>query len=98
MLTMNEKDRYISDFAAFQKARNGRNPWLREIRQGAIARFADLGFPTQRNEDWKYTNVAPIGHTPFKPALHNGIKVRDAGKYLFGHEDCCHLVFVNGAY
>jgi Fe-S cluster assembly protein SufD len=33
---------------------------LRKLREEAFAYFEDNGFPTQRLEDWKYTNVAPI--------------------------------------
>ena len=33
-------------------------------RRAAIARFAELGFPGTRNEDWKFTSVAPLVRTP----------------------------------
>ena len=33
---------------------------LRNLRERAFAFFADTGFPTPKDEDWKYTNVAPI--------------------------------------
>jgi len=33
---------------------------LRKLREEAFAYFEENGFPTQRLEDWKYTNVAPI--------------------------------------
>ena len=36
-----------------------------DARRRAIARFASLGFPTQRDEDWKYTSVAAIAGTSF---------------------------------
>ncbi len=34
---------------------------MRELRQRAFDRFSSLGFPIPKQEDWKYTNVAPIG-------------------------------------
>ncbi|MGI8812562.1 MAG: Fe-S cluster assembly protein SufD [Pyrinomonadaceae bacterium] len=34
--------------------------WLRDIRKRAFDEFSFAGFPTVKNEDWKYTNVAPI--------------------------------------
>ncbi len=46
----------------------GSPPWLKEIRERAIARFAEVGFPTTRLEQWRFTNVQPISETPF--ALH----------------------------
>jgi len=38
-----------------------KNPALRTLRERAFARFAEIGFPTVREENWKYTSVAPIG-------------------------------------
>lgn len=42
--------------------------WLRSLREAAGARFAALGFPTLRQEEWKYTNLAPIARTRFERA------------------------------
>jgi Fe-S cluster assembly protein SufD len=36
------------------------NDNLRRLRDEAFAAFSLLGFPTVKNEDWKYTNVAPL--------------------------------------
>ena len=35
---------------------------IRALRESAIARFSELGFPTKRrgNEEWKYTDVSSI--------------------------------------
>jgi Fe-S cluster assembly protein SufD len=43
-------------------------PWLRELSERGAARFAELGFPTVRREEWRFTNVAPIAETPFRLA------------------------------
>jgi Fe-S cluster assembly protein SufD len=40
-------------------------PWLVHLRENAMARFEDLGFPTTKDEEWKYTNVASIARTDF---------------------------------
>jgi Fe-S cluster assembly protein SufD len=40
-------------------------PWLGAVRREAIARFAERGLPTPRDEDWKYTSIAPIAATAF---------------------------------
>ena len=58
--------RYVADFEAF--ARNGASgapTWLRELREGAIARFSELGFPTTKQEEWRFTSVAPIADALF---------------------------------
>ena len=59
-------DRYLADFQAFSRNGGGSAPgWLQEIRQGAIARFAELGFPTTKQEEWRFTSVAPIAEAGF---------------------------------
>lgn len=51
---------------AFQKAYTvfAGNPaaktWLRPIQDRAFRAFAQAGFPTMRDEDWKYTNLAKV--------------------------------------
>jgi Fe-S cluster assembly protein SufD len=42
--------------------------WLRELRARALTRFAALGIPTTRDEDWRFTNVGPIAETSFRLA------------------------------
>ena len=44
--------------------------WVRERREQASRRFAEVGFPNTRQEDWRFTNVAPIADAKF--ALANG--------------------------
>src|SRR5215207_9526223 len=39
---------------------------LRLLREKAFAYFAQNGFPTPRDEEWKYTNVAEIQNKQFK--------------------------------
>jgi Fe-S cluster assembly protein SufD len=39
--------------------------WVRERRERAARRFAEVGFPTVRSEDWRFTNVAPIADARF---------------------------------
>ena len=59
-------ERYLADFRAF--AHNGAAvapAWLKEIRESAIARFAELGFPTTKQEEWRFTSVAAIAETRF---------------------------------
>src|SRR2546427_9628333 len=59
-------EHYVRDFQAFaSNGAAGAPAWLREIRKGAIARFAELGFPTMKQEAWRFTSVAPIAETRF---------------------------------
>ena len=46
----------------FQKSlENADQPgWLKALRENAFAYFTENGFPTVRDEEWKYTNVAAL--------------------------------------
>ena len=43
-------------------------PWLELVRSSAMDRFEQLGFPSVREEDWKYTNLAALAKESFVPA------------------------------
>jgi Fe-S cluster assembly protein SufD len=43
-------------------------PWLNTIRQLALGRFTASGFPSPREEEWKYTNVTALEKKLFQPA------------------------------
>jgi len=47
-------------------------PWAQALREAAFERFAKLGFPTTREEEWRFTNVAPIARASFKRRLAAG--------------------------
>ncbi len=96
-----DTDSYLSSFAQLQKGLEGKQPpWLQQIRQAAISRFSDLGFPTSRQEEWKYTEVAPIQRTAFRPAdcELNGLTTERLTELTFGNLQCPRLVFLNGHY
>jgi Fe-S cluster assembly protein SufD len=40
--------------------------WLRRLREAGFERFAELGFPTTHDEEWRFTNVARIARTAFR--------------------------------
>jgi len=50
------------------RADRRRSDWLASIQDEAIERFVELGFPTRRHEEWRYTNVAAIAKQEFIPA------------------------------
>ena len=96
---MSVTDRYVADFKAFAGNGAASAPsWLKQIREGAIARFAELGFPTTKQEEWRFTSVAPIVDTPFShPASripHPGLS--EIGALLIG--DGPRVVLVDGRY
>ncbi|HTX53141.1 MAG TPA: Fe-S cluster assembly protein SufD [Candidatus Baltobacteraceae bacterium] len=54
--------------ASERRVRSAGQAWILPLRQAAMDRFAALGFPTTRDEDWRFTNIAPIARTGFRPA------------------------------
>jgi Fe-S cluster assembly protein SufD len=63
------RERVLSAFRALEDhTRAGTPAWLERARRAAIERFAATGFPTTRDEDWRYTNVAAIEATPLQLA------------------------------
>jgi Fe-S cluster assembly protein SufD len=43
-------------------------PWVQHLREAAFQRFAELGFPTTHDEEWRFTSVAPIARTSWTAA------------------------------
>jgi len=96
--TTPELQSYLDAFTRFEKNAVGRDlAWLRQLRQAGFARFSELGFPTTRDEDWRFTNVAPISRTVFQPAESAKVGRRDIEPFLIPGA-ACQLVFVNGRY
>ena len=66
---MNAVESIRSEFERFAEARPAGEPaWLPTLRKAALARFAELGFPTRGLEDWRYTNLAPLARRGFRLA------------------------------
>jgi Fe-S cluster assembly protein SufD len=97
---MKETDPYLEKFERFEE--QAKQPaWVFPMRKAGIARFAELGFPTLQQEDWRFTNVAPIAKLPFKPvfqASSNSLTGEGIAEFTFGSLAASRLVFVNGHY
>jgi Fe-S cluster assembly protein SufD len=92
-------DRFVADFARHADTLPGAQvAWLARLREDALAHFVERGFPTTRDEDWKYTSVAPIAKRAFTLAP-RGILARLDASALGMDEDAPHrLVFVDGRF
>ncbi|MFN8008146.1 MAG: Fe-S cluster assembly protein SufD [Terriglobia bacterium] len=96
-----EKELYLSSFADLQRTKNGLEPaWLKTLRQTAIDSFEQKGFPSVHDEEWRFSNIAPIVKTPFKPATPQGHKLTEKKiqPWSLGSWENHRLVFVNGAF
>lgn len=57
---------FVDDFEAFRTSEAFGPEWLRTARAAAFGRFLEQGFPTPRDEEWKFTNVAPIAQIEWR--------------------------------
>ncbi len=88
---------YLESFKRFENGAGGPE-WLRPVRKKAIKRSAELGYPTVRDEDWKFTNLTPLVRTAFRLAEGGAEpKAADLAAYRFD-ETALRLVFVDGRY
>ncbi len=90
---------YLRDFTGTNTGSDAPGPdWLLSLRQSAAERFGAVGFPTRRNEEWRFTNVAPIAETPFALAgkAESMMTAETLASYTYEGMGGTQLVFVNG--
>jgi Fe-S cluster assembly protein SufD len=92
---------YVQEFGARNGTATAEGPeWLEPVRRAAIDRFAASGFPTARDEEWRFTPIAPITQGTWRLAAgsRRAVTREDLAPFIFGHAEWTTLVFVDGAY
>jgi Fe-S cluster assembly protein SufD len=94
------RDGQLAHHAEFAAKLAPEPAWLAGLRREAAAAFASAGFPNTRQEEWRYTNVAPIAKAGFGPA---GAPAREVARadleaHAFPVFACSVFVFVNGRF
>lgn len=74
--------------------------WLDTLRDAGIRRFSEAGFPTLKNENWRYTNIRPILKQKFIPATVSGghSETSEVADFLMPGLEAHRLVFINGRF
>jgi Fe-S cluster assembly protein SufD len=74
--------------------------WLEPLRRAAASRFAAVGFPTPRDEEWRFTPIAPVAQRAWRagPTDPAGVPAELLAPFIFGHPEWSTLVFVDGVY
>lgn len=97
-----ETDTYQIEHARFREAQSSIIPtWLCELRERGLNRFTELGIPTTRDEEWRFTNIAPLLKKPFKVAdgaTPVGSQIDELIQQAALDDDFHRLVFVNGRF
>ncbi|HKE55619.1 MAG TPA: Fe-S cluster assembly protein SufD [Pyrinomonadaceae bacterium] len=93
------ENNYQAAFRALQQTKPSA-PWVELVRESAMDRFQSLGFPSVTNEEWKYTNLAPLAKdASFRPATEERLSAitKDAiSSFVYPETGTSHLVLVNG--
>jgi len=97
---MSAAQHYVEHYRELAKALPGEHlPWLRRLREEAQSRFSATGFPSPREEEWKYTNIAPIEKKRFVPAIDSPSDMTDTNVLTrLRLANAWSLVFVDGIY
>ena len=95
------RDKLSSSFIVFENELNGerRSP-LHQKRRAAMERFELKGFPSTRDEEWKYPNLKPLRGPDYK-IFHEGeqsLEFREIKRFFLNDIDTYKIVFVNGKY
>ncbi len=94
-------EKHLEKFSRFE-AGAGHPAWVLPLRKAGMARFAERGFPTLQDEDWRFTNVAPIAKLPFRPIFElpatEALTRETIAGLPFGRLAGRRLVFLDGHY
>lgn len=90
---------YITNYPAILGQLPGQSlPWLHQARAAALAQFSENGFPSPRQEEWRYTNVKALEKKVFSPIFAANDKVDASFLARYQLADAWSVVLVNGQY
>jgi len=85
--------------AGLELETDGQQPtWVKEMRTSSLQWIAQHGFPTLKDEDWKYTQIKTVLEVPFQVATRLTSWLPSIGEIdgLAGNLGGTRLVFING--
>jgi Fe-S cluster assembly protein SufD len=95
--TAEARRHYLAEYERLKQHR-AEPAWLAELRDGAAARFAELGFPTTRLEDWKYTDVTRVVEGEYRAPDGQSVEAGAAEAHYVDEAARCRLAFVDGRF
>ncbi len=93
--------RYAAEYETLAPVLPGSSlPWLTQLRARALQKFSAQGFPSPREEEWRYTNVSAIEKKLFSPSLSRTTDSNAVTVELksFQLEDAWTVVLVDGRF
>ncbi|WP_416446437.1 Fe-S cluster assembly protein SufD [Leeuwenhoekiella sp. A16] len=96
---MNLKDKLLSSYLAFQENLD-MDTDIHTLRDKAIKTFEEKGFPTKKEEAWKYTSLNSVLKNDYSlfPKKEDAIEFNDVKKYFLHDIDSYKIVFIDGIY
>ncbi len=96
---MSLKDKLVSSFFAFEDHLDDDSP-IHEIRNEAITIFEGKGFPTKKEEAWKYTSLKNIIKNDYSllPNREHNVELKNVRSYFLHDIDTYKVVFIDGVY
>ncbi|MDC6350532.1 Fe-S cluster assembly protein SufD [Zeaxanthinibacter sp. PT1] len=96
---MDLKDKLVSSFMAFENTIDVEHP-IHDIRSEAIKNFESKGFPSKKDEAWKYTSLNSLQKVDFSifPKEENTLEYSQVKKYFLHEIDTYKIVFIDGIY
>ncbi len=96
---MDLKEKLVSSFMAFENNVDLDNP-IHDIRSEAIKNFETKGFPSRKEEAWKYTSLNSLQKVDFSifPKEENALEYNHVKKYFLHEIDTYKIVFIDGIY
>ncbi|EDP72700.1 hypothetical protein FBALC1_16402 [Flavobacteriales bacterium ALC-1] len=96
---MSLKEKLVSSFMAFENTIDVDSP-VHDIRTEAIKTFETEGFPTKRQEAWKYTSLNSVLKHDYSvfPKHENALEFKDVKKYFIHDIDSYKIIFIDGKY
>ncbi len=96
---MDLKDKLVSSFMAFENNVDVEHP-VHDIRTQAIKTFETKGFPSKKEEAWKYTSLNNLQKIDFSifPKQENVLEYKEVKKYFLHEIDTYKIVFIDGIY
>ena len=96
---MSLKSKLVSSYLAFDDHLDDHSP-IHDIRKKAIDTFEEKGFPTKKEEDWKYTSLNAIINKDYSifPKVDKEIKYEKVREYFLHDIDSYKIVFIDGVF
>ena len=102
VLSLDDRKAYAAGFAQALQQDTGLPSWLTSVRRTAFDAFLEQGWPTTKQEDWRFTDVTPLTRLALlPPATGKPHFAKDdfvADLLGLGGEDARRLLFVDGSY